>query len=67
MTTNQIPELIISFKAVSGIGEKFDYRNQTHMEMLYDYLVTKAIVDGMTLAQFYAFYNKVKTVLRMGY
>lgn len=67
MTTNQIPELIISFKAVSGIGEKFDYRNQTHMEMLYDYLISKAVVDGMTLAQFYTFFNKVKTVLRMGY
>lgn len=48
------------FLLTTGIGDKFDRRNVTHVNMLHDYVVARCVASHMSLVEFAGVFDRIQ-------
>lgn len=53
------------FVVITGIGDKFDRRNATHLNMLHEYVIARSINDHMSLIEFSEFFDRMQSYIAL--
>lgn len=53
------------FIVTTGIGDKFDRRNVTHINMLHGYVVARCINEHMSLIEFAEFFDRIQNYIAL--
>ena len=53
------------FIVTTGIGDKYDRRNITHVNMLHEYVVARCINEHMTLIEFSEFFDRMQSYIAL--
>lgn len=53
------------FVVTNGIGDKFDRRNVTHINMLHEYVLARCINEHMSLIEFAEFFGRIQNYISL--
>lgn len=53
------------FIVTTGIGDKFDHRNVTHINMIHEYVLARCINEKMSLIEFSEFFDRMQSYIAL--